>query len=64
MQASDVAIVNRAATYRNLADYERTWDAPLDVVEAAFAEVEGLVTRIETMLAAGGWLPQLPVAGR
>ena len=58
LTASDVAIVSRTAGYRNLADYERTWDAPMDVVDGAFTEVLGLVARIESVLTEGAWIAQ------
>ena len=55
LTSADVAIVGRALTTRSLADYERTWDATPDIVDAAFAEVEPLIEKVEAMLAASGF---------
>jgi len=55
LTAADVAVVSRTGSYRELADYERTWDATADVVAGAVAEVEGLIRRIESVLVEGGW---------
>lgn len=53
--AADVAVVSRTATYRDLADYERTWHATSEVADAAFAEVEPLLDRVLAHLAAAGY---------
>jgi len=55
LTAADIALVGRTATYRDLADYERTWEATEDVADAAFKEVEPLVQKIEGHLTRGGW---------
>jgi uncharacterized protein (UPF0332 family) len=55
LTAADVAIVSRTNTFRDLADYERTWDADAAVAQTAFGEVEPLVERIDRYLAAIGW---------
>lgn len=55
LTASDVAVVSRTATYRDLADYERTWEADDEVSKAAFGEVEPLIGRIAEYLRANGW---------
>jgi uncharacterized protein (UPF0332 family) len=55
LDAADVALVGRTATYRELADYERTWEATREIVDAALAEVEPLIRKIEGILDAGGW---------
>ncbi|GAH67309.1 unnamed protein product, partial [marine sediment metagenome] len=52
---ADIAAVSRAATYRDLADYERTWEATSDVTDAAFAEIEPIMDRTRAYLAAKGW---------
>ena len=55
LDAGDVAAVSRAATYRDLADYERTWHATRVVVDAASAELEPLFDRVMAHLAAAGY---------
>lgn len=45
----DLASVARAATWRDLADYERTWDANAAVAAQAFAEVEPLIERVRAL---------------
>ena len=52
---SDIAAVSRAATYRDLADYERTWEATSDVTDAAFAELEPIMDRTRAHLDSKGW---------
>jgi len=51
LSPSDLSIVARAATWRDLADYERTWEANLEVTSQAFAEIEPLIERVRTLLA-------------
>jgi len=46
------AIVARAATWRDLADYERTWQANAEVTKQAFSEIEPLIERLQQLLAA------------
>ncbi len=53
--AADIALVSRAATYRDLADYERTWEASPDVADAAFGEIEPMIDRVRSHLDASGW---------
>lgn len=53
--AADLATVARAATYRDLADYERTWEATREIVDQAFGEAEPLIDRVGQLLAQGGW---------
>lgn len=53
--AADIALVSRAATYRALADYERTWEATGAICDAAFAEIEPFLDRIRDHLVATGW---------
>ncbi len=53
--AADIALISRAATYRDLADYERTWEATLDVTDAALLEIEPIMDRVRAHLEAGGW---------
>lgn len=58
LSAADIALVSRTATYRGLADYERTWEATSDVSDVAFAEVEPFIERIRAHLVAAGWVTQ------
>jgi len=53
--ASDIALVSRSATYRDLADYERTWEATLSVADAALQEIEPMMARVRAHLVAEGW---------
>jgi len=55
LTATDIALVSRAATYRDLADYERTWEATAVVAAAAFDEIEPIMERVRAHLAATGW---------
>jgi uncharacterized protein (UPF0332 family) len=55
ISAADVAVVGRAATYRDLADYERTWQATPDLTRSAFQEIEPLVDRVVQGLVSTGW---------
>jgi uncharacterized protein (UPF0332 family) len=57
LTAADTAVVARAASFRELADYERTWEATADITAAAFAEIEPLIERAQEILRGGGWLP-------
>jgi len=50
----ELASVARAATWRDLADYERTWRANLQVCEQAFDEIEPLIQRLRELLAEQG----------
>jgi len=56
LTAADIAVVSRAATYRDLADYERTWEATSEVTDAAFAEIEPIMVRVRAYLDTNGWL--------
>lgn len=47
---AQLAAVARAATFRDLADYERTWQADLEVTAQAFAEIEPLMLRLRALL--------------
>lgn len=49
----ELAVVARAATWRDLADYERTWQANAEVIAQAFAEIEPLMSRLQELLASG-----------
>ena len=49
---AELAVVARAATWRDLADYERTWQANLEVTAQAFAEIEPLMHRLRELLPA------------
>lgn len=55
LDAAERATIARAATYRDLADYERTWEATAEIAAAAFDEVEPLIARVQGLLRAGGW---------
>jgi uncharacterized protein (UPF0332 family) len=54
--AADIAVVSRMATYRDLADYERTWEATREITDAAFLEAEPLIERARALLVSGGWI--------
>lgn len=47
---AELAVVARAATWRDLADYERTWQADAEVTAQAFAEIEPLMDRVRQLL--------------
>ena len=58
LTAADIACVSRLASYRDLADYERTWDATRAIADGAFADADALVARIkEDVLAQAGGQP-------
>lgn len=44
------SVVTRAATWRDLADYERTWQANAEVTVQAFSEIEPLMSRLRELL--------------
>jgi uncharacterized protein (UPF0332 family) len=50
LSPTDLSIVARAATWRDLADYERTWEANLEVTLQAFAEIEPLMERVRQLV--------------
>ncbi len=50
---TELAVVARAATWRDLADYERTWQADAQVMAQAFDEIEPLMTRLQQLLETG-----------
>jgi uncharacterized protein (UPF0332 family) len=58
LRPEDIAVVSRTQSYRDLADYERTWEATRAIADAAFADVESLLTRIHALLELGGWMPE------
>jgi uncharacterized protein (UPF0332 family) len=58
LRPEDIAVVSRTQTYRDLADYERTWEATRAIADAAFVDVESLLTRIHALLDLGGWIPE------
>jgi len=47
---AELAVVARAATWRDLADYERTWQANIEVTAQAFAEIEPLIKQLQQLL--------------
>jgi len=53
--AADVALVTRVASYRDLADYERTWEATEEIVREASVAVDALLARIRQHLVDQGW---------
>jgi uncharacterized protein (UPF0332 family) len=55
LRAEDMATVNRIQGYRDLADYERTWEANAGIAEPAFTEAERLIARIRELIEGGGW---------
>jgi uncharacterized protein (UPF0332 family) len=55
LSAADLAVVARAATHRELADYERTWEATRAIADQAFAEVAPLIDRARERLTRDGW---------
>ncbi|HET9955268.1 MAG TPA: HEPN domain-containing protein, partial [Polyangiaceae bacterium] len=55
---AELAAVARAATWRDLADYERTWQANAEVTAQAFAEIEPLMARLHELLDAGASTPR------
>lgn len=55
LSAADLAVVARAASHRDLADYERTWNADAAIAAAAFAEVEPVIERARAILEREGW---------
>jgi uncharacterized protein (UPF0332 family) len=56
LTVADIAVVSRSESYRDLADYERTWEATREIVDGAFAEVEPLLLRADELLRAGCWV--------
>jgi uncharacterized protein (UPF0332 family) len=50
LSPTDLSIVARAATWRDLADYERTWEADSVVTLQAFAEIEPLMERVRQLV--------------
>jgi len=58
LQSADVTLVARISGYRDLADYERAWEATKDDAAHAFADVESLVERATTYLEQQGWVKQ------
>lgn len=55
LTAEEVAVVGRTQTYRELADYERSWEATPTIADEAFGSVEPLIARIQEILDRGGW---------
>ena len=55
LSAEDIAVVSRTQTYRDLADYDRAWNATQAIVDEAFAAVEPLLARIDELLDSDGW---------
>ena len=49
LSPTDLSVVARASTWRDLADYERTWEANLEVTTLAFAEIEPLIERVRDL---------------
>lgn len=59
LTAADIAVVSRSYGQRDLADYERTWEATADIAVAAFAETEPLIAKAHEILRSGGWLSEM-----
>jgi uncharacterized protein (UPF0332 family) len=57
MSSTDVTLVGRIGSYRDLADYERAFTATREVVDGAIAELEPFIDRIVRVLDRSGWLP-------
>jgi uncharacterized protein (UPF0332 family) len=55
LTAEDIAAVGKAQTYRDLADYNRAWEATPAIADEALASVEPLIVRIREALHRGGW---------
>lgn len=47
---TDLSMVARAATWRDLADYERTWHANAEVATQAFSEIEPLMEKVRALI--------------
>lgn len=56
LSASDIALVSRAATYRDLADYERTWLATAAIFDESARDIDALIARVKDHLAAARWI--------
>ena len=56
LHSADVTLVARIAGYRDLADYERAWEATKEDAAQAFADVESLIGRATALLKGQGWL--------
>ncbi len=56
LSAADIALVSRIATYRDLADYERTWEATADIFLEAACEIDPLIRRVRDHLSTNEWI--------
>lgn len=56
LTGDDMALVSRVGGYRDLADYERTWEATEKLSAEAFSAVEPLIARARASLEADGLL--------
>ena len=56
LTAEDIAVVGRTQSYRDLADYERAWEATSAIADEAFAAAPPLIARIRGLLDRGGWI--------
>ncbi len=54
LTAADVALFSRTQTFRELADYERTWTADDAIAAVAFGEVVPAIERIASYLRDAG----------
>lgn len=54
LAAEDIALVSRMCGYRDLADYERTWDATDTIATEVFEAVESLLARARASLESEG----------
>jgi uncharacterized protein (UPF0332 family) len=55
LDSTDVTAVGHAIASRQLADYERTWDADGTTWEAERVPMERVIAKVEGILRAGGW---------
>jgi len=58
--ASDAARLGRLATYRDMADYERAFDATPEILDSAFADAAAFIAKAARCLRARGVLGATP----
>lgn len=56
LAAEDIALVSKVCGYRDLADYERTWEATDSIATEALGAVEPLLARVRASLESEGFL--------
>ena len=62
--ATDAARLGRLSTYRDMADYERAFDATTELVDAAFVDAFAFVAKATACLLDRALLASDPGAGR